>query len=153
MHCQLSVAGLGNVGVARGTGNGGTRLFLSESWIDDAERMARAGVQKDRQTALTKPEDGDRRDRLHHRIQCAFWLCSCRFRIRPLWALLSGFEQTHQQLKQELGLGHFEGMSWTRLHRNALMITIACAVFYPAASKQQNKKESGDRRYNRACRP
>ena len=34
-------------------------------------------------------------------------------------------EQAHQQLKQELGLGHFEGRSWTGLHRHALMTCIA----------------------------
>ena len=38
-------------------------------------------------------------------------------------------EQAHQQLKQELGLGHFEGRSWTGLHRHALMTCIAFA--YP----------------------
>jgi SRSO17 transposase len=36
-------------------------------------------------------------------------------------------EQAHQQLKQELGLGHFEGRSWTGLHRHALMSCIAFA--------------------------
>ena len=36
-------------------------------------------------------------------------------------------EQAHQQLKQELGLGHFEGRSWTGLHRHALMTCIAFA--------------------------
>src|SRR5215218_1425145 len=36
-------------------------------------------------------------------------------------------EQAHQQLKQELGLGHFEGRSWTGLHRHALMTCIASA--------------------------
>jgi SRSO17 transposase len=36
-------------------------------------------------------------------------------------------EQAHQQLKQELGLGHFEGRSWTGLHRHALMACIAMA--------------------------
>jgi SRSO17 transposase len=34
-------------------------------------------------------------------------------------------EQAHQQLKQELGLSHFEGRSWTGLHRHALMSCIA----------------------------
>ena len=34
----------------------GLRLFLPETWTNDRERMARAGVPKDRQTALTKPE-------------------------------------------------------------------------------------------------
>jgi SRSO17 transposase len=36
-------------------------------------------------------------------------------------------EQAHQQLKQELGLGAFEGRSWTGLHRHALMSCIAFA--------------------------
>lgn len=36
-------------------------------------------------------------------------------------------EQAHQQLKQELGLGAFEGRSWTGLHRHALMTCIAFA--------------------------
>jgi SRSO17 transposase len=36
-------------------------------------------------------------------------------------------EQAHQQLKQELGLGHFEGRSWTGLHRHALMACVAFA--------------------------
>ena len=36
-------------------------------------------------------------------------------------------EQTHQQLKEELGLDHFEGRSWQGLHRHALMTMIAYA--------------------------
>ncbi len=34
-------------------------------------------------------------------------------------------EQAHQQLKEELGLDHFEGRSWSGLHRHALMSMIA----------------------------
>ena len=37
-------------------------------------------------------------------------------------------EQAHQQLKEELGLDHFEGRSWTGLHRHALMTMIAYAL-------------------------
>jgi SRSO17 transposase len=36
-------------------------------------------------------------------------------------------EQAHQQLKEELGLDHFEGRSWKGLHRHALMTTLAFA--------------------------
>ena len=36
-------------------------------------------------------------------------------------------EQAHQQLKEELGLDHFEGRSWTGLHRHALRSMIAYA--------------------------
>jgi SRSO17 transposase len=36
-------------------------------------------------------------------------------------------EQAHQQLKEELGLDHFEGRSWVGLHRHALMAVLAYA--------------------------
>ena len=36
-------------------------------------------------------------------------------------------EQAHQQMKEELGLDHFEGRSWHGLHRHALMTMIAFA--------------------------
>ena len=36
-------------------------------------------------------------------------------------------EQTHQQLKDELGLDHFEGRSWRGLHHHALLCQLAFA--------------------------
>jgi SRSO17 transposase len=43
--------------------------------------------------------------------------------VKARWAC----EQAHQQLKEELGLDHFEGRSWDGLHRHALMTMIAYA--------------------------
>jgi len=43
--------------------------------------------------------------------------------IKARWAC----EQAHQPMKEELGLDHFEGRSWTGLHRHALMTMIAFA--------------------------
>ena len=53
-------------------------------------------------------------------------------------------EQTHQQLKEELGLDHFEGRSWTGLHRHALMSMIAYAFLQTQrlAASRGGKKAS-----------
>jgi SRSO17 transposase len=40
-------------------------------------------------------------------------------------------EQMHQQMKEELGLDHFEGRSWRGLHHHALMTMIAFAFLQP----------------------
>lgn len=56
-------------------------------------------------------------------------------------------EQAHQQLKEELGLDHFEGRSWTGLHRHALMTMIAYAFLQSRRlqSTKGGKKESAAR--------
>lgn len=74
--------------------------------------LARGRTPLDRRTKIPcvepvgryHPQDACRRDQ-------AIWVC----------------EQAHQQLKEELGLDHFEGRSWTGLHRHALMTMIAYA--------------------------
>jgi SRSO17 transposase len=43
--------------------------------------------------------------------------------LKARWAC----EQAHQQMKEELGLDHFEGRSWTGLHRHTLMTMLAYA--------------------------
>jgi SRSO17 transposase len=43
--------------------------------------------------------------------------------LKGRWAC----EQMHQQAKEELGLDHFEGRSWTGLHHHALLTMIAFA--------------------------
>jgi len=53
-------------------------------------------------------------------------------------------EQGHQQLKQELGLGHFEGRSWTGLHRHALMTCIAFAYLQHLRLTEAGSARAGE---------
>ena len=50
-------------------------------------------------------------------------------------------EQAHQQLKEELGLDHFEGRSWQGLHRHALMTMIAYAFLQHRRLAQVGRKK------------
>jgi SRSO17 transposase len=54
-------------------------------------------------------------------------------------------EQAHQQLKEELGLDHFEGRSWAGLHRHCLMAMIAFAFL----QNQRLKKAKGGKKSRR----
>jgi len=54
-------------------------------------------------------------------------------------------EQAHQQLKEELGLDHFEGRSWTGLHRHALMAMIAYAFLQSRRLKAAGRKKKSRR--------
>jgi SRSO17 transposase len=61
-------------------------------------------------------------------------------------------EQAHQQLKEELGLDHFEGRSWTGLHRHALMTMIAYA-FLQSRRLQQPRGGKKNHRPSTATDP
>jgi SRSO17 transposase len=54
--------------------------------------------------------------------------------IKARWSC----EQAHQQLKEELGLDHFEGRSWRGLHHHALM-TMICFQFLQQERLRENK--------------
>jgi SRSO17 transposase len=77
-------------------------------------------------------------------------------------------EQAHQQLKEELGLDHFEGRSWHGLHRHALMTMIAYAFLQhrrlakvrrekknqrPAASTDVTGRPARHRRSHHSIKP
>jgi len=51
-------------------------------------------------------------------------------------------EQAHQQMKEELGLDHFEGRSWTGLHRHALMTMIALCFLQHLRLQERGEKRS-----------
>ncbi|GAD09029.1 FOG: Transposase [Gluconobacter frateurii NBRC 103465] len=50
-------------------------------------------------------------------------------------------EQAHQQLKEELGLDHVEGRSWSGLHRHALMSMMAYAFLQSHRLAQAGRKK------------
>jgi SRSO17 transposase len=54
--------------------------------------------------------------------------------IKARWSC----EQVHQQLKEELGLDHFEGRSWRGLHHHALLAMVAFA-FLQQERLRENK--------------
>jgi SRSO17 transposase len=62
------------------------------------------------------------------RLRCINWpdatLKTPAAAIKARW--LCG--QAHQQLREEYGLDHFEGRSWTGLYRHCLMAMIAFAL-------------------------
>jgi len=63
-------------------------------------------------------------------------------------------EQAHQQLKEKLGLDHFEGRSRAGLRRHALMTMIAYAFLQSRRLKQAGEeKDSRDRSRNGPCLP
>ena len=63
-------------------------------------------------------------------------------------------EQAHQQMKEELGLDHFEGRSWQGLHRHALMTMIAYAFLQHrrlAAARREKKNRRAAASPQLAC--
>ncbi|XXB11322.1 IS701 family transposase (plasmid) [Rhizobium sp. YTUHZ045] len=55
-------------------------------------------------------------------------------------------EQAHQQMKEELGLDHFEGRSWQGLHRHALMTMIAYAFLQHQRLKKAKREKKEEAR-------
>jgi SRSO17 transposase len=49
-------------------------------------------------------------------------------------------EQAHQQLKEELGLDHFEGRSWRGLHHHALLCRLAFAFLQHLRLRERGEK-------------
>jgi SRSO17 transposase len=68
--------------------------------------------------------------------------------LRTLTAIIKArwiCEQAHQQMKEELGLDHFEGRSWQGLHRHALMTMIAYAFLQHRRLTQAKRKKKNQR--------
>jgi len=62
-------------------------------------------------------------------------------------------EQAHEQLKQELGLDHFEGRSWTGLHHHVVLTMIAFAFLQHSRLAGKKSHSSMGLRPSPACQP
>jgi len=60
-------------------------------------------------------------------------------------------EQAHQQLKEELGLDHFEGRSWRGLHRHALMTLIAFLFLQQRRLQAAQRGQRGKKKTTRTA--
>ena len=81
---------------------------------------------------------GERRYRLSN-LPADAGLRTLASAIKARWSC----EQAHQRMKQELGLDHFKGRSWTGLHRHALLTTIAFAFLQHRRLQQGEREERG----------
>jgi SRSO17 transposase len=71
--------------------------------------------------------------------------------LRTLAAIIKArwvCEQAHQQMKEELGLDHFEGRSWQGIHRHALMTMIAYAFLQNRRLSQARRGKKNQRTAN-----
>lgn len=68
--------------------------------------------------------------------------------IKARWSC----EQAHQQLKQDIGLDHFEGRSWNGLHHHSLLTMIAMA-FLQTVRLEEEKKRPASRTASVAVAP
>src|SRR5271155_2700334 len=70
---------------------------------------------------------------------------ACRDQPAHLGRNHQGAMQAHQQLKEELGLDHFEGRSWLGLHRHALMTMLAFAFLQQRRLKKVRRGKKNQR--------
>ena len=69
--------------------------------------------------------------------------------IKARWAC----EQAHQQLKEELGLDHFEGRTWRGLHHHALLSMIGLAFLQHLRLAEAGARGENPGRRERAAAP
>lgn len=140
----------------------GARAFRSICWRRGTKGELRAGFARVR----VRVADGPKRSNGQRQPGEEVWLIgerraggACKYYLsnfpasatrKQLAATLKArwvCEQGHQQMKQELGLDHFEGRSWHGLHHHALLVMIA----YAFAQHLRVAEKKGARRKTRAA--
>jgi SRSO17 transposase len=78
--------------------------------------------------------------------------CASRRRLAASVKSRWSCEQAHQQMKQELGLNHYEGRSWSGLHHHCLLTTISFAFLQHLRLKGKKNFPVASRRPAPRCR-
>src|SRR5437763_1184946 len=124
-NCQALVSlTLARAGVPVGVG---LRLFLPEDWGADAARRAAVGVPE---AVGYRPKWKIALDEIDRVLAAGarFGAVLADAEYGKAGEFRAGVgERRHQQLKDELGLDHFEGRSWRGLHHHALLCLLAFA--------------------------
>jgi hypothetical protein len=58
-------------------------------------------------------------------------------------------EQGYQQMKEELGLDHFEGRSWHGFHRHGLLVMLAYGFLTLERMRQQQQQQQQQQQHER----
>ncbi len=127
----------------------GLRLFLPDAWDEDTARRAGAKIPEDlkhRPKWRMALAEIDRRYYLSNLPPQAKALALARL-IKGRWAC----EQAHQQMKQELGLDHYEGRNWLGLHHHALLVMMAYCFLQWLRLKGKKGAPATVRRPSPAC--
>jgi SRSO17 transposase len=138
-------------------------VLAAARWRTHSWRAGTAGRLAARFAAVrVRVGDGPPRGDLHHLPGEAAWLVGeeradgeRRYYLTnhppgtPLRALVGALkqrwacEQLHQQLKEELGLDHFEGRRWRGLHHHALLTLISFAFLQHLRLRASQRRAGG----------
>lgn len=141
------------------TGRTGTKGALTAVFAALRVRVADGPPQRDR-TPLPGDEVwliGERRSGGEHKYHLSNKPADTPLRalvrqIKARWVC----EQAHQQMKEELGLDHFEGRNWHGLHHHAVLVMIAFAFLQHlrvASASERGKNGRRRRRPTTATHP
>jgi SRSO17 transposase len=140
----------------RVTGRTGTKGALSAEFAALRVRVAEGPPQRD---GTPLPGDelwlvGERRSGGEHKYYLSnkpadTALSALARQIKARWVC----EQGHQQMKEELGLDHFEGRGWHGLHHHAVLVMIAFAFLQHLRLSNQLERGKNDRRRPRPAAP
>ena len=147
------------------------RLYLPEAWANDKGRRKQAGVPKEisfqtkpdialTQIRLQVNEDVPRGRPKTEKEPTKYWLSNLHASINlcklvAIARLRWRIERDHEELKQELDLGHFEGRNWRGFHHHETLsiVTYSFLVLERCLFPRSHSKQPKSRFTYPVCNP